>query len=363
MPELPPPRCFATVITWSHLPYVRALRDSLQATGNREPFHVLIPDAPAGLPPRSEDGLVFVTLAELVPTPPARMVYYFNAFELCNTLKPFLVAHLLGTGCERVIYLDCDLFVTGSFAPVWQQLDQAPLLLTPHQLAPPPLDLPYITEIDIVDMGLFNGGFSAWRRGPEADRMLAWMHSRFPVYGFADRAHGMFVDQKLLPLLAEYYPAAVKILRDPRLNIAFWNVHERAVQPDGPGRWSVAGQPVIFFHLSGYRTSRPGIPCVYMPDSSNHALLERSPWFKDVLTAYHQGLARHESGHPAVPYPFARFAGTRLTADFRRLLFRTGRLDRGSLDYWIIWLRELLRPPKWFLTRLVNSVLNRVRSR
>lgn len=354
------PRAFCTVGTWSHLPYVRALRDSLRTAGNPEPFHVLVPDATSAQLVGVDADLVLHPLSALAPLP-LRMTHYFSAFELCNALKPFLVDLLFGCGCERVIYLDCDLLVTGSFAPVWRQLDDFSLLLTPHQLAPPPIDLPYITEIDIVDQGVFNGGFSAWRRAEATDRLLDWMRERFPVYGFADRQHGMFVDQKLLPLLPLYYPADVGILRAPQLNIAFWNAHERLVVADGPGHWCIAGEPVIFFHLSGYRTNRPGIPCTYMSKAANHALLDRCPWFRDVLAAYHAGLIRHEASHRSIPYPYARYEGTRLTADFRRLLFRTGRLDRLSLDYWTIWLREQLRPPKWFLTRQLRRLLSRVR--
>lgn len=363
MPMPSDTRCFCTVITWSHLPYVRALRDSLRASGNPEPFHVLVTDASIARLPADEDGLRCLALDQLVPEPPRAMRHYFSAFELCNALKPFLVAHLLAAGAERVIYLDCDLLVTGSFDPVWKLLDEAPLLLTPHQLVPPPIDLPYITEIDIVDQGLFNGGFSAWRRGQESARMLDWMHSRFPVYGFADRQHGMFVDQKMLPLLAEYYPDDVKIVRDPRLNIAFWNAHERAVRETAPGRWEIGGRPAIFFHLSGYRTTKPGAVCTYMPDSSNEALLARCPWLRGVLARYHEGVARHEAGHRAIPYPYSHYEGTRLTADFRRLLFATGRLDRHTFAYWRIWVRERLRPIKHFFTRNLSALLDRARRR
>ncbi len=362
MPEPLSSRCFCTVVTWSHLPYVRALRDSLRDSGNPEPFHVLVTDATPALQPVIEDGLVCHLLDALVPPPPVAMRHYFSAFELCNVLKPFLVAHLLAAGAQRVIYLDCDLLVTSSFDPVWRLLDQAPLLLTPHQLGPPPLDLPYITEIDIVDQGLFNGGFTAWRAGPEATRLLAWMQSRFPVYGFADRQHGMFVDQKLLPLLPEYYPDDVKIVRDTRLNIAFWNAHERDVRPAAPGRWDTPDGPAIFFHLSGYRTSRPGVVCTYMPARSNAALLNRCPWLRDVLARYHEGVARHEAGHPAIPYPYSHYQGTRLTADFRRLLFHTGALNRRSFAFWRIWTRERLRPIKHFFTRNFAAFLDRVRS-
>ena len=357
------PRCFSTVVTWSHLPYVRALRDSLRAAGNPESIHVLVTDAPRDRLPAGEDGLVCVTLDELRPAPPLAMRHYFSAFELCNALKPFIVSHLLDSGFDRVIYLDCDLLITARFDPVWSLLDETPLLLTPHQLAPPPLDLPYITEIDIVDQGLFNGGFAGWRRGPESDRLLEWLQSRLPVYGFCDRQRGMFVDQKLLPLLAEYYPADVKIVRDPCLNIAFWNAHERNVLPAGDGRWEIDGRLVVFFHLSGYRTAKPGVVCTYMPAASNEALLNRCPWLRDVLSRYHAGVIRYETGHPSIPYPYSHYEGTRLTADFRRLLFETHGLNRCSFIYWRIRTREFLRPIKHFFTRNFAALQDRVRSR
>ncbi len=354
-----PARIFCTVVTWSHLPYVQALRDSLRASGNPEPFHVLVLDAVAA-DKLADADLVLSTLEEISPAPPPAMKHYFSAFELCNALKPFFTVHLLGLGFEKVIYLDCDLLATGSFEPIWNWMDEASLLLTPHQLVPPALDRPHITEVDIVDMGLFNGGFSAWRRSPAADRMLAWMCSRFPVYGFADRAHGMFADQKLLPLLPEYFPNDVRIVRDARLNIAFWNAHERAVQSAGPGRWTIEGRDVIFFHLSGYRTSRPGVPCTYTPAALNASLLQQCPWLPEVLAAYHAGLIRYEGKHAVRPYIYSHYEGTFLTPEFRRLLFKTGRLDRGSLDYWIIWTREKLRPPKQFVTRVFNRTLARL---
>lgn len=354
-------KSFCTVITWSHLPYARALNDSLRASGNGETLHVVVVDASAANLPPVENGLVCLTLDQLQPAPPRAMLHYFDPFELCNSLKPFLVTHLIQAGASRVIYLDCDLLVTGSFEPVWRQLDEAPLLLTPHQLMPPPLDLPYITEIDIVDQGIFNGGFSAWRDGPEARRMLEWMRSRFPIYGFCDRQHGMFVDQKLLPLLALYYPADVKILRAPELNIAFWNAHERAVQAAGSGRWAIDGRSVVFFHLSGYRTAKPGVVCTYMSGAANEALLLRCPWLPDVLSLYHAGVARHQAGHSSIRYPYSSHDGVRLTKDFRRLLFETGELDRQSFAFWRIWCRERLRPVKHFVTRHLTALINRAR--
>src|SRR5690606_30628754 len=107
----------------------------------------------------------------------------------------------------------------------------------------PPFDLRHTNEVEVVDQGIYNGGFIAFHAGPAADTALAWMRSRFPRYGFNDRRHGMFVDQKLLPFLPVYFPDDVRVWRAPTVNIAFWNSHERPVV-QREGRWEIDGEPV-----------------------------------------------------------------------------------------------------------------------
>ncbi len=352
-------KSFCTVITRSHLPFARALSDSLRAAGNPEELHVLITDLVSTEPPPSGGGLRFVALDELADAGPPLMRCYFDAFEFCNALKPFLVSHLFAQHHERVIYLDVDLLVTGSFSEVWDQMESAPLLLTPHQLVPPPLSITHTTEIDIVDQGLLNGGFAAWRRCAESVEMLDWLRTRLPVYGFCDRPHGMFVDQKLLPLLPHYFPRHVEICRDPRLNIAFWNVHERAVAQCADARWEIDGSPVVFFHLSGYRLEQPGVVCTYMSAEANAAVLANAPWLASVLARYHQGVATHATGSPPAPYPFKTFDGIKLTKEFRRLLFNLGRLERSDPAFRRVWIREKLRTLKRTVTRFLPDWLAR----
>lgn len=351
-------KTFCTVVTRSHLPQAVALAASLVAAGNREPLHVLVADAERATQPPAPPGTSLVGFDELPAGLPPLIRHYFDAFELANALKPWLVAHLFARGASAVIYLDTDLLVTGSFDPIWNGFGEASVLLTPHLLAPPRLDQRWINEADVADMGYLNGGFSAWRRGAAADRMLAWLGSRLPVYGFCDRAHGMFVDQKLLPLLQQYFPAEVRVLREPELNVAFWNAHERLVERDAAGRWHIAGQPVIFFHLSGYRLSQPGLPCSYLPRDTNAAILQASPWLGAVLAAYHEHLARHCTDIAAAPYTFATYQGVKLTPDLRRLLFATGHLDRGSRAYRRIVLRDALKTWKRRLAALIRRTRN-----
>jgi hypothetical protein len=344
-------KAFCAVVTRSHVPYVQALEQSLRASGNREKLMVLVADADEETPLPNPALLHFIKVSELADAGPSSMRYYFSAFEFTNVLKPFLVRHLLAGEFDAVIYLDSDILATASFAPVWQELEEVALLLTPHQLNPPPPEITYTNEIEIVDQGVLNGGFAAWRRCEEANAILTWMCQRYPIHGFCDRAAGMFVDQKLLPLAQIYFPTAIRVTRNPRLNVAFWNVHERCVQSPAAKRWLVDDQPVVFFHLSGYRLSRPEAPCDYLPDAANQAILRAAPWFAEVLKIYHDGLERFFSNFVPPTYRFAKYEGVETSPELRRLLFLAGKLDQGSFAYRRIRFIDMLKKIKRRIVR------------
>jgi hypothetical protein len=345
---------FCTVVTRSHLHYVASLSDSLQSSGNTEPLFVLVADSgPAGVPPDS-DLVRYIPYERVADQLPPMLRYYYDPFELSNALKPYLITLLFDQcGADRVIYLDSDLLVTGSFAAVWDGFGSASVQVSLHQFTPPPLGFKVISEVHVTDMGFINGGFAAWRDSPEARLMLDWMRTRFVVYGFCDRRHGMFVDQKLMPLLLQYFPADVAVLRHPGINVAFWNAYEREVHRSADGRWKIGDADVIFFHLSGYRLTSPGVPCTYLEAGTNALILSKSPWMSAVLAQYHEVLARHRADGPPAPYAFASYRGVTLTQEYRRLIFRTGGLDRGTYAFWRIWVREHLRLLKRLLVRLV----------
>ncbi len=345
--------CFCTIVTRSYLPYARALAASLKTAGNAETLHVLVVDADSAELATTGTGFVCHGLDDLRGLYPPLMPYYFDAFELCNALKPFLIAALFRDGADAVVYLDADIYAVGSFAPVWQALTRHAVLLTPHQFSPPPLTFTHTNEIEIVDQGIFNGGFSAWRAGTAADRILDWMRERFPRYAFNDRRHGMFSDQKLLPFLPVYFPKDVEIWREPTVNIAFWNAHERNVARVA-GRFAVGEAPVVFFHLSGFRPDRAQLPCAYLPPAANRGILEAAPWLSGVLEAYRQLLATFPAPPPQ-PYRYARLGAYRLSPGLRRILYREGALSARNPAVLCTVATDWMRQVKRRVLALVRS--------
>ena len=344
-------RCFCSVVTESHLPYARALFRSLSPLVDPAPYYVLVADVPTENLPQ-HPNIRFLALAQLSHQPPEKMKYYFDAFEFTNALKPFLISHLLGEKFSQVAYLDSDLLIMGSFESVWEELGDRALLLTPHHLDPAPTDLAFTNEIEIVDQGMLNGGFSAWNHTVTAHAILAWMRDRFPRYGFCDRMRGMFVDQKLLPLLMLYFPDQVVVSRHPGLNVAFWNFHERALKVGDEDRLTARGHEVVFWHFAGYRLTRPSAVCSYLSDEANAEIFKQTPALRVSLGQYHRALETEFGTSSGIGYHYSRFEGVVLHPELRRLIFTEGKIDRSTWRYWRIQLIMQLKLCKRWLIGL-----------
>ena len=347
-------RAFCTIVSVSHLQAAYALAVSLQASSNSEPLHILVTDISTADLPVSRYGEFVHALDELTNRLPALMPFYFDAFELCNALKPFFVLQLINTGFSEVVYLDSDIYVVGSFRPVWAALQSTSLLMTPHQLEPPPLHHGYLNEKDIVDMGIYNGGFSAWKKNDQALSILEWMCERFPVYAFNRRSRGMFVDQKLLPLIPVYFPNDVCIWREPRLNVAYWNAHERQID-DSNGHFLLDGEPIVFFHLSGFRIHRPNVVCVYLSPDVNTSILATAPWLSRVLAVYAELVSSIGDSLRPQEYCFSRFKKFNLTPRLREILFTQGDLSLRQSAVWKALISDRLRVLKRRLVQLVHT--------
>lgn len=181
-----------------------------------------------------------------------RFLFKYNAFELCCALKPFAIQHLLDHfDVWRVLYLDSDILVTHSF---WIDLEEAwnknGIILTPHLLQLPS-ELSFDSQRSLVQHGAYNAGFLALERSSDSLQFLRWWSSVLETGCTFDPMNNLYVDQRWLDLAAASCNA-VCALRDPGFNVAYWNLHERALQLSDSARWTVNGRPLKFFHFSGY---------------------------------------------------------------------------------------------------------------
>lgn len=328
---------FCTVVTRSHLRYAISLGSQLRLFHPETTLHVLLIDPPNDLRPFAEFPVSLLPLSALSVPDIEAMKIYFDAFELSNALKPFLINHLLDRGFQKVIYLDSDILVVGNFDALISLLDDANFALTPHILTPP-FDPALVTIT--ADRGVYNGGLWAMREHGNARAALAWLMDVLPLAGFCDPAQGMFVDQKLLPLAADLFPAGFAVIRNPGYNVAYWNLHERTIKKVGTG-YFIGEEPATFFHLSGFREDNPGRFSIY---SDRHSFRDL-PVLADVVADYLDSL-RSDRQFAASGYAFNWYEGRRLTSTLRRHYFKKRSFAGYRIARIRMGIREMARDAK-----------------
>jgi glycosyltransferase involved in cell wall biosynthesis len=235
--------------------------------------------------------------------------FRYDVMELNTAVKPFMFQHLFAKGHDTILYFDPDIEVFSRLDQILTPLrDGASFVLTPHLCAPSEGDA-YPDDIGIMKAGIYNLGFLGVRACDEAETIIAWWARRLQYQCINDQAGGIFVDQKFIDLVPGFAEHA-RILRDPTINIAYWNLAQRDLASDGES-WTVDGRPLGFFHFSGFDPAR-------MDRLSKHSIAFRD----DAITSPLTGLMRHygtqliandHGGIPAGLYAYGRFAsGTRI---------------------------------------------------
>ena len=246
-----------TIISRNYLGQARVLARSYLSHHPDGRFYLLIVD---GLPSETslDDRIVLIDLAELPLDDLGDMCFKYDVVELATAVKPALLMLLIdGYREERVMYIDPDILIARPMTEVFDALDHADIVLTPHLNAPIPLDGHLPREQDILIAGAYNLGFIALRQSPESRRLLEWWRERLNDLCRVDPANGLMVDQRWIDLVPSMFPSSF-ILRDDTYNVAYWNLHARLIARSGDG-YTCNGRPLAMFHFSGYNPERPDV--------------------------------------------------------------------------------------------------------
>jgi glycosyltransferase involved in cell wall biosynthesis/2-polyprenyl-3-methyl-5-hydroxy-6-metoxy-1,4-benzoquinol methylase len=242
-----------TIVARNYLSHARILATSFFAHHPDGAFTTLIIDDEERTVDCAGEPFQCVRLCDIgLPSDEiGRLVALYDVTELATAVKPPLLRHLLASGADVMIYLDPDIKVYGSLEPIAGLARQHGIVVTPHMLGPMPRDGRRVDEFHILAAGVYNLGFIAVGQGA---RFLEWWWDRTRREARIDPTRMMFTDQRWIdfaPALFDHH-----ILKDPTCNVAYWNLHERDVVWDGE-RYLVNGQPLTFFHFSGFDAKRP----------------------------------------------------------------------------------------------------------
>jgi hypothetical protein len=180
--------------------------------------------------------------------------FKFDVIELSTNVKP-TVLKLLLTHYDQVLFLDPDICVFSELVPVFDALTSCSIVVTPHTLTPV-MDGKSPSELEFVRFGTFNLGFIGVSKCEESFKFLDWWSDRCLEYGYYEPQLGLSHDQRWVDLAPCFFPG-LKLLRDPGLNVAFFNLHHRKLSKRD-GTWFVnEAYPLRFFHFSSFSVSNP----------------------------------------------------------------------------------------------------------
>lgn len=228
--------------------------------------------------------------------------FKYNIIELNTALKPFVALKLLTT-YKKVIYLDPDVCVFSPLTSVISSLDQYSTVFTPHALSPYTGD-GRPSDQDLLRFGCFNLGFFAANDSADARKLITWWHRQCLDNCFYEPQVGLGVDQKWIDLAPAFFNG-VHILKDPGLNVAFWNLHERQLSKSQTG-WVVNDVfPLGFVHFSSFVESERTI---IADKQTRHASGSR-PDFSEVGDLYRKylGLAKKSVSVEDADYGYSKF--------------------------------------------------------
>ncbi len=335
-----------TIVARNYLPYARVLTESFLAQDpGGESIVLVIDDRNEEIDESSEP---FRTLR-----PDALSIERFEAMaamydvtELSTAVKPWLLEHLLADdSAGPIAYFDPDIRFYASVEQIERLAAKHELVLIPHITAPIPDDGRQPGEIDLMASGVYNLGFVAMAPSERVRELLHWWQKRLRYDCVIDHALGYFVDQRWFDLVPNTFAGTV-VMRDPGMNVAYWNLHERQISRAKDGRWFVNGEALHFYHFSGFDPANPHL----LSKHQTRTRLSEHPAVAELCAAFAAEVDDHRRpGERDIGYAWDQLAdGRKLDRRLRRLYRegeRAGAFELspfepdGALEF-AEWLRE-----------------------
>lgn len=314
-----------TIASKNGLAYVRALYESAHQYHSDIAFYFLLVDKADGFFDPSREPFQIVEFSQLDNIIHADIFSFkHNISELKMSVKPYFLDYLFRKfEIDKLIYLDPDILVFDSFDSIWQLLDRDQIILTPY-VTEPIQDGKRPDETDFVEAGIYNLGFIALRNTEENSRFLVWWQEKLCNAQSLDNGQGLMIGHhcKWMALVPGFFDA-VKILRDPRYNVACWNLQSRVsglIFKDE--KLMLHRQPVIFYNFSGVDPDRLEL----ISNDQNRFVLSQMPNLKPLFERYRDLLMSHQYQETKNwPYAFGCYSNGSSISDLdRRKLMELG---------------------------------------
>ncbi len=314
-----------TSVTANYIPKARVLAQSVKKHQPDAVFHLLLSDAvPDWLDMEHEDFDHLIHIEDLGIDNLQSWIFKHSLVELCTAVKGYGFQYILKHyQADKVIYLDPDIVVFSPLDSLDQALDEASILLTPHQCVPES-DYAAIIDNEICSLkhGVFNLGFLAIANDGDGNAFVDWWAARLGEFCYDDIAAGLFTDQRWVDLAPCFFER-LKVLRAPIYNVCTWNLSNRQVAGSLETGITVNGQPLCFYHFSGFDSGAQEV-MLNKYGSRNPALKQLRAWYLAACDAAGQ------QQYGTTPCCYNSFANGQPITRQQRVLYRS---RRDLIDY------------------------------
>lgn len=244
-----------------------------------------------------------------------RMATIYDVMEFATAIKPKALEFVLKATGENAAYIDPDIEIFHTLDVVVEALITSEIALTPHNISPIPRDGMETSEQAIRHSGIFNLGFVAVSQ--KAFKFLDWWHERLVTDAIVDLENALFTDQRWIDFVPALFD--VRILKDPGLNVAYWNIHERELTKNSRGEILVNSKILYFFHFSGYDPMSPWVLTKH-DGAQPRFSFEKSPILRELFDDYGRHLESNNFSYlRQTPYGLnSSIDGFPLTKEVRR---------------------------------------------
>jgi glycosyltransferase involved in cell wall biosynthesis len=329
-----------TIIARNYLPLARVLGASFRQHHPDGVLSVLVFDDVDHEVVGDDEPFDVVHLDQLGRDVPEllRMAAMYDVTEFATALKPWLLEMLLRAGAPSVLYIDPDIQVFDSLEEIARLALEHDIVLTPHAVAPMPRDDKMTSETAILASGIYNLGFIGVGRGALEDgpagkpSFISFWKDRLYRECVNDPQGMRFVDQRWMDFVPAVYEPY--LMREKTYNVAYWNLDHRDLVWTG-SRYEIDGEPLRFFHFSGYSPTSPHLLSKHQIDAPRILLSER-PHVRRICDGYAELLLANGFGAPgAGGYAFGRMAnGVPIDKYVRRVYIQAVlTADEGEDEY------------------------------
>lgn len=283
-----------TLCSINYLAQARTLGDSLKRTNPHIRFVIGLVDRldTANVPADKLPEFELLELHRIGLDGLDEMCEHYNITELNTAVKPYFFRYFFEKVAQikNVIYFDPDIIVYQPLTQLEALLEKNDFVLTPH-LTTPIDDQLTPNELHHLNTGVYNLGFIALNKSPEALDFVKWWEEKLFDECKIDLCNGLFVDQHWVDFAPVFWNN-VHVEKHPGWNAAYWNLHERTFTQQDGGHF-VNGLPVVFFHYSGYDPAKPSVISKYQ----DRFTFDRRPDLNPLFDYYREELLRNHNAY------------------------------------------------------------------